>query len=116
MAIEKIHQENKYCTMQGDFNLDLLKSESHQETKNFLNALNSLFFQPQILQPTRITDHSATLIANIFFNSLDHSTISGNLIYISDHLPNFIIITKYTALPSSKNLIREIILHIMNLI
>lgn len=70
MAIEKIHQENKYCTMQGDFNLDLLKSESHQETKNFLNALNSLFFQPQILQPTRITDHSATLIDNIFFNSL----------------------------------------------
>ena len=103
MAIERIHQENKYCTMQGDFNLGLLKSESHQETKKFLNALNSLFFQPQILQPARITDHSATLIDNIFFNSLDHSIISGNLIYdVSDHLPNFIIITKYIALPSSK--------------
>ena len=35
MAIEKTHQENKYCAMQGDFNLDLLKSESHQETKKF---------------------------------------------------------------------------------
>ncbi len=101
MAIEKIHQENKYCIIQGDFNLDLLKSESHQ-TQN-LNALNSLYFQPQILQPTRITDHSATLIDNIFFNSLDHFTISGNLVYdLSDHLPNFTIITKYDALPRSK--------------
>ena len=110
MAIEEIHQKNKYSPMQGDCNLDLLKSESHQETKNFLNALNSLFFQPQILQPTRITDHSATLVHNIFFNSLDHFTISGNLIYdISDHLPNFIIITKYTALPySESNLINNL--------
>ena len=50
--------------MQGDFNLDLLKSESHQETKNFLNALNSyssslkFFNQPElqiILQHLLIT-------------------------------------------------------------
>ena len=101
MAIERIHRENKYCTVIGDFNLDL-KSESHQDTNNFLNTLSSFHFLPQILQPTRITEHSATLIDNILFNSLDHFTISGNLIYdLSDHLPNFLIITKYSALPSS---------------
>ena len=75
MAIERIHRENKYCTVIGDFNLDL-KSESHQDTNNFLNTLSSFHFQPQILQPTRITEHSATLIYNIFFNSLDHFSIS----------------------------------------
>ena len=80
-AIEKIHRENKYCVILGGFNLDLLKFESHPGTNDFLNTLVSSYFQPQILQPTRITDHSATLIDNIFFNSLEHFTISGNLIY-----------------------------------
>ena len=51
----------------GDFNIDLLKFESHSATDGFLNTLGSNFFQPYILQPTRITDHSATLIDNIFF-------------------------------------------------
>jgi hypothetical protein len=46
----------------GDFNFDLLKFEIHPATDDFLDTLGSYFFQPQILQPTRITDHSATLI------------------------------------------------------
>ena len=51
------------------------------------------------LQPTRITDHSATLIDNIFFNSLEHFTISGNLIYdLTDHLPNFLVVSKFSSL------------------
>ena len=47
-------------------------------------------YQPHIIQPTRITDHTATLIDHIYFNLIEHATISGNL--ISDHLPNFFII------------------------
>ena len=82
----------------GDFNLDLLKFESHQDTDNFLNSLNLFCFQPFILKPTRITDHSSTLIDNIFFNSLDHTTLSGNIVYdLTDHLPNFLIITKISG-------------------
>ena len=57
--VEKIHQEEKLSLIMGDFNIDLLKSNSSSD--NFLNTLGSLFFQPQILQPTRITDHSVTL-------------------------------------------------------
>ena len=64
-VIEKIHHESKYCVILGDFNLDLLKFESHPGTNEFLNTLISSYFQPQILRPTRITDHSATLIDNI---------------------------------------------------
>ena len=52
----------------GDFNIDLLKIDSHADSEHFMNTLGS-FFQPQILQPTRITSHSSTLIDNIFFNS-----------------------------------------------
>lgn len=40
-----------------------------------------IFFLPQILQPTRVTDHSATIIDNIFFNSLEHLSVSGNIVH-----------------------------------
>jgi len=87
---ECIDQRGKYCVVLGNFKVDLLKIEKHQPTDNFLNTISSFCFQPQISQPTRIADHSATLIHNIFFNSLEHFTISGNVIYdISDHFPNF---------------------------
>ena len=64
---DRINQENKTCIIMGDFNTDLLELESHSATDSFLNTLGSHFFQPYILQPTRIKDHSATLIDNIFF-------------------------------------------------
>ena len=51
-----------------DFNSNLLKFEVHPPTDDFVDTIGSYFFQPQILQPTRITDQSATLIDNIFFN------------------------------------------------
>lgn len=55
-----------------------------------------------VLQPTRITDHSATLIDNIFFNSLEHFTVSRNTIYdLTDHLPNFLIINNFSLLPTN---------------
>ena len=79
----------------GDFNIDLLMCEEHQQSDEFINALGTYSFQPYILQPTRITDHSETLIDNIFYNSTDHDLISGNLICdISNHLPNFMFIYK----------------------
>ena len=82
---------------------DRLKYESHEDTDNFINTLGSFFFHLQILQPTRITDHSATLIDNIFLNSIEHFTISGNIVYdLTDHLPNFLIIHKATS-PSNKS-------------
>ena len=100
-TIEKIDGENKFYVILGDFNLDLLKLDSHPDTDNFLNTLESFNFQPHILQPTRITDHSQTLIDNIFFNSFEHLTLSGNIIYDrTDHLPNFLIIKKFTSLPN----------------
>ena len=55
----------------GNFNIDLLKIASHTASDEFLNSLRSFFFHPQILQPTRITDHSSTLINNIFLNSIE---------------------------------------------
>ena len=48
---------------------------------------------PYILQPTRVTDSSATLIDNIFANTFNFNALSGNLVTkISDHFPQFLII------------------------
>jgi hypothetical protein len=87
--LDKIHRQNKQCLILGDFNLDLLKYETHTGTDEFINNLGTYFFQPHILQPTRITDHTASLIDNIFYNALEHFTLSGNIIYdVTDHLAN----------------------------
>ena len=108
MIVESIHCENQYCVLLGDFNLDLLKFESHPDTDIFLSTLGTFYFQPQILQPTRITDHSATLIDNIFLNSLEHFVISGILCYdLTDHLPNFLIVSKLSSLPASTKVFRR---------
>jgi len=107
-TVEKVNQENKLCLIMGDFNFDLLKIETHPDSENFINSLGTYFFQPQILQPTRITDHSATLIDNIFFNSLEHNIISGNIVYdLTDHLPNFIIFDKPLNLKSGANIYKR---------
>ena len=100
--MEKI---NCVYIVMGDFNLDLLKFD----TDSFLNSMLSTFFQPQILQPTRITDHTAILIDNIFLNSNRETfTISGNFIYdLTDHLPNFLIISNYTCLPNNIKMYRR---------
>ena len=72
----------------GDFNINLLNYDSNSLTNDVFNTLSIYFFCPQILQPTQITHHSATLIDNIF-NSLEHYVISGNILTdITDHLPN----------------------------
>ena len=89
--LEKIQHEKKLCLFMSDFNIDLMKIETHTESENLRNIHSSYFFQPQIIQPTRITNHSARLIDNIFFNSLEHHIVSGNIVYdLTDHLPNFV--------------------------
>ena len=107
-VLDKISQENKFCVIMGDFNLNLLNYETHGGTDEFLNTMGSYFYHPEILQPTRITEHSATLIDNIFFNSINHHTISGNIIHdLTDHLPNFLIINNFSTLPKNFKLFRR---------
>ena len=50
----------------GDFNINLLNYESHSDANEFLNNVISNYLLPYILHPTRVTDHSATVIV-IFF-------------------------------------------------
>ena len=52
----------------GDFNIDLLKVNTHAKTNEFVNDVISQGFLPKITRPTRITPHSAALMAHIYSN------------------------------------------------
>ena len=69
--LENISKEQKYIFLLGDFNVNLLNYNEHNQTNEFLYSLASNSFMPLTLQPTRITSHSNTLINNIFLNVID---------------------------------------------
>ena len=61
--LENISKEQKSVFLLGDFNVNLLNYNEHNQTNEFLDFLASNSFIPLIL-PTRITSHSNTLIDN----------------------------------------------------
>ena len=107
--LEKISKEQKSVFLLGDFNINLMNYNVHNPTNEFLDSLSSNSFLPYILQPTRITSHSKTLINNIFTNVTLPDSIFGNLTAaISDNLPQFLIVPKiFSNPPSNKSNIYE---------
>ena len=96
-VLTKITDEKKTCYLAGDFNIDLLKSDT--DTKDYFDTLTTNLFVPHITLPTRVTNRSQTLIDNIFSNNPEfENCTSGNFTFsISDHLAQFLIV------PSSVN-------------
>ena len=89
--LQKPSNENKQCILMGDFNIGLLKCHSNNDSNSFYNILASNVFTPYVLQPTRL--HPKSLIDNLFLNSHEYNSYSGNLlIEISDHLIQFLIL------------------------
>ena len=67
---QKAQKGKKTILMTGDFNINLLSIDSDEYTENFINIMLSNFFQPHILQPSRIINNNKpSLIDNIFLNS-----------------------------------------------
>ena len=70
----------------GDFIIDLLKYENHTLTNDFINMITSYQLQPLVLHPTRVTDHSPTVIDNIFSNNNFSNILGGSILtQITDH-------------------------------
>ena len=69
-CLTTISIENKKCYVTGDFNIDLLKYDICSKYKKLLNYHDFFWFLPHILQPSRITEFSATLIDNIYGNNI----------------------------------------------
>ena len=85
-----ISKERKHCILMGDFNIDLIKVDMQNQTKDFVHSLYGNAFYPTISKPTRVTEHSATLLDNIITNITGYCMKSGVLYNdISDHFPVF---------------------------
>ena len=80
--------EKAECLLAGDFNVNLLNYDCHNDTDQFINTMYSYYFLPLITRPTRFTSTSATLIDNIMTNVFNDAIVSGIFVSdVSDHLP-----------------------------
>ena len=82
--------KNKLIVIGGDTNIDLIQHETDIHAQDLTEAMSSGGYAPIISRPTRITDHSATLIDHIYTNTLHSVTSSGIVtLDISDHLGTY---------------------------
>ena len=109
--LDKTKKENKLVIIAGDFNYNLLEYKLNKNTNEFLNNMLGNFFQPCILEPTRVISNTKpSLIDNIYINTIDKVIKSCNFLdKISDHMPSFILLENvfYKKSAKEKIMIRD---------
>ena len=77
----------KHVMFYGDANIDLIKYDTDSSSQNLIDTLAKYGFVQTVSKPTRVTDHSATLIDHVYTNNIEN-TLSSNVVTldISDHL------------------------------
>ena len=66
-SMEKCFLEQKECIVLGDFNFDILKLVG--SSRVWLELMESFNYSQLVDKPTRISQHSSTLIGHIFSNA-----------------------------------------------
>ena len=59
-VMDKLNND-KHTFLMGDFNVDLMKTDTDKDTSQYFDNISSSMFVPHIILPTRITPHSKTL-------------------------------------------------------
>ena len=95
-------ESNKEIILLGDFNIDLIKTNTNNKSSEFLDIIYSSYLIPHITSPTRLTSRSHTLIDNIISNVITEDTISRNINTMSDHLGQFLILPYHSITSNSK--------------
>ena len=93
--MKSLNEKGHQVFIMGDINIDFLKYNIHNPTEEYLDMICTNTFLPLITKPTRITDHSATLIDHIYMNTkIDHGKVTSGIatLDITDHLPVFCIV------------------------
>lgn len=103
-TIEKFSVLGKPVCLMGDDNINLLRYETCKFTQSRPLSLQSVNLIPTINRPTRVQNNTATLIDNIFVNTLQDDLVSGNIISdISDHYSQFCVFLSRKPVTSWKN-------------
>ena len=83
--IESFKLHNQNTILMGDFNVCLLKENTTNSNSPLSSMLHRFYFVPMITKPTRVSDHSATLIDHIWINFVNETNSGVVLSNISDH-------------------------------
>ena len=83
--------KNKIIHIVGDFNIDLAQYNSDLHCHELINIMAKHNFAQIIPLPTRVTDHTATIIDHIYSNQV-HTLITSHVVTldISDHLGTYV--------------------------
>ena len=109
LLLTNIQKEEKTYMLMSDLNINLLNAEKNSNISEFYDNISSHFFALYIVQWTRLTKNSKTLIDDIFLNFTEFKTFSGNLTFlISDHLPQLLILKYfYFKSTATNNIVYE---------
>ena len=79
--------KNKQTLLTGDLNIDLIKFSNDCHCQNLISVFEKYGLVQLVSRPTRVTDHSATLIDHMYTNDVVN-VVSCNVLTtdISDHL------------------------------
>ena len=95
--LDLIVRDNTIVFLLGDFNVNLLhNNELSLDAEKFKNIFFSHYLFPLINKPTRETNHTATVVDNMFCNvpsPIDISDVGILRPYISDHHGIFCVMT-----------------------
>ena len=91
--LESILNEFSFCNnssiLAGDFNICILNEMSNNYSDDLFNMLQSKYFRPLILEPTRVSSNKASLLDHIWTN-ISNKTYSVILkVDVTDHYPVF---------------------------
>ena len=83
-SIENVHRkiinQKRYFFVMGDVNIDLLKFEKNENSRNYANSLISSSCKCLIKIPTRVNINSATLLDHAYTSLLKNILLSGVLV------------------------------------
>jgi ribosomal protein S18 len=77
----------KHVLIVGDFNIDLIQHDKNINSQNLIENTTQHGLIQVVSRPTRITDHSATLIDHVYTNKI-HNILNCDILTVdlSDHL------------------------------
>ena len=74
----------KHVILVGDLNINLINHATDRSSQDLVDSMASSGFLQLIARPTRLTDHSATLIDHIYTNNLENMKICNIILQHSD--------------------------------
>ena len=93
-CLHQLSARGGHCIILGDMNIDTSGDNTHAAP--YQTLLSSYNFAQIITQPTRITDHSNTIIDHLLTNITDYYIESGTIQSdITDHFPIFGIVNNF---------------------